>query len=78
MTMKKRVQFALLFGALAELVLVFPLFAVSRQLLGPLPMWVDILQNFQKPGAPIVLRLTSFRRGGPTNPGFVGEMRAGH
>jgi hypothetical protein len=57
MMTKKRVQFALLVGALAELMLVIPLFAVSHQLAGPFPMWVDILKNFQNPGARIILRL---------------------
>jgi hypothetical protein len=58
MTFKKRVQFAVLFGVLAEFVVVVPLLIVGPHLgLGPLPVWVEILKKLQTPSAPLVLRL---------------------
>jgi hypothetical protein len=57
MTATKRVQFALLFGALAEIVLVAPLLVVYPHLGGPFPVWVDVLKKLQIPSAPLVLRV---------------------
>lgn len=54
----RQLGFAALVGAGVELMLAAPLFLVRNSLgVGPLPLWVEVLQEFQVPGAPLVLRL---------------------
>jgi hypothetical protein len=56
----RQLRLAALVAIVAELVLVAPLFVVSRSQLADAvqpPLWVDVLEQFQKPGFPLVERL---------------------
>jgi hypothetical protein len=60
MTHAHQIRLAVIVGAVAEIILVAPLFLVSgSQIVDtvPLPRWVKILEQFQMPGAPMILRL---------------------
>jgi hypothetical protein len=56
----RQIRLAALVGIVGEFILVAPLFVVSRSQLVDtiqLPLWVDVLEQFQKPGFPLVERL---------------------
>lgn len=60
MRILRQKRLAALVGTVAELALVAPLFVVSFTQIGnrvPLPPWVEVLKQFQKPAVPLVLRL---------------------
>jgi hypothetical protein len=58
MRLLRQVGLAAVLGAVAELILLTPLLLVSGHLgVGPLPLWVSVLQTFQMPGTLIAEHL---------------------